>query len=187
MGLVGTWTRQIARAAGASLIAPLVLLLAAGVVASGGGLGGLDSLGQIASGPSLPNTGLPKASRSTIESAELVGTAPPASGPARSTAPPTAIASAAPPGAAPSRARAAAAPRTEVGSSAGPVAGGRPGARGEGTLVEEPTTTAPPAAPPGDELQETTEGLGESIAEPLRPVGNQLLDLLRLLGLPPPR
>ena len=56
---------------------------------------------------------------------------------------------------------------------------GRPG---DGTLLQKPDPAAP-APPPDavDDLQDTTEGLGQSLGEPLRPVGNQLLDLLRLL------
>ena len=73
VGLVRTWTGQVARAAGATLIAPLVLLLAAGVVASGGALGSVGSLGEIASGPSLPDIGLASTPGSALEGAEIVG------------------------------------------------------------------------------------------------------------------
>lgn len=182
-----TWWRQVARAAGASLIAPLVLLLAAGALASAGGLGGLGSLGQLASGPSLPDTGLPSASSSSIERAEIVGAAPPApSGPVRSAPPDAQLASAAPPPArsSPSVAEAAAPPaQTDFGSRTEPPSAGSPVMRtGEGSIVEDPTVTAPPSAVGG--LEETTSGLGESLTEPLRPVTNQLLDLLRLLTMP---
>lgn len=179
------WSRQVARAAGASLIAPLVLLLAAGVVASGGGLGGLGSLGQIASGPSLPDTGPTTASSSSIESPEIVGAGVPTTRAVPRAAPPAGeLASATPatrtaPSAAPS-AQAELGSRTERATEFTP-----PTRRREGVLVRGPA----PASPPGgavDDLQETTQGLGEALQEPLRPVANQLLDLLRLL-LPPPR
>jgi hypothetical protein len=180
------WSRQAARAAGASLIAPLVLLLAAGVVASGGGLGGLGSLGQIASGPSLPDTGLRTASSPSVGSAEIVAAAGPAArGAPRSAAPTGDLASATPaaraaaPSAAPS-VRAELRSRAERATEPTP-----PTQRREGVLVGD-TSPAPPPGGPVDELQETTQGLGESLVEPLRPVTNQLLDLLRLL-VPPPR
>ena len=182
------WSRQVARAAGASLIAPLVLLVAAGIVASGGGLGGLESLGQIASGPSLPDTGLPNASSSSIERAEIVGADVP--GPSRTVrpAPPQAgVASATPTAGASPRVEAAAPrPRTELGSSTEPPRRSPLAATGEGTLLGEPERTSPS---PGDErlegLQEATRGLGETLTEPLRPLGTQLVDLLRALGLQP--
>lgn len=185
MGLVRTWSRQVARAAGASLIAPLVLLLAAGVVASGGGLGGLGSLGQIASGPSLPDTGLTTASSSSVESAEIVVAAP---------AP---AARAAPPSAPPAGELASATPATRAAPSAVPSVQAElrsraerateptpPTPRREGVLVGDTAPDPPPDR--GGGLEETTQGLGESLVEPLRPVTNQLLDLLRLL-VPPPR
>ena len=181
------WSRQVARAAGASLIAPLVLLLAAGVVASGGGLGGLDSLGQIASGPSLPDTGLATASSSSLEGAEIVGAETPRS----TTAPPSPaggqeLASANPPTAPPRAAgTASAAAETDL-SRSGESPAGRPRSRpGDGTLLQKPDPAPPPAPDAVEDLQGTTEGLGESIGEPLRPLGNQLLDLRRLLT--PPR
>lgn len=51
------------------MIAPVALLLAAALVGvSGGGLGGL---GQIATGPSLPDTDLPAASKTSLADAEI--------------------------------------------------------------------------------------------------------------------
>lgn len=182
------WSRQVVRAAGASLIAPIVLLLAAGVMASGGGLGGLDSLGQIASGPSLPDTGLATAPRASIESADVVGTGAPAPSQATSPTPsPDSLASAAPAPSAPRPAPPAGrAPASELRSSAGrPTPGSRPPGAGTGVLLDRPESARPPTVPaPVEELEETTRGLGESVSEPLRPVTNQLLDLLRLLTSP---
>ena len=183
------WWRQVARAAGASLIAPLVLLLAAGVVASGGGLGGLDSLGQIASGPSLPETGLETESSSSIEGAEIVG-AEPAGAAAGSTpgAGQAELASASPPTRAPAADATAPQAETDVSSQGqAPATGSPPTGTGDGTLVGKPDETRPPIAPDRvDDLQETTQGLGQTLTEPLRPVSNGLVDLLVLLGLPQP-
>jgi hypothetical protein len=186
---VRTWSRQVARAAGASLIAPLVLLLAAGVVASGGGLGGLDSLGQIASGPSLPDTGLASQTRSSLAGAEIVGAdvAAPSQA-ARSVPSREQLASATPPTSAPRVARSVA-PRADTVAGTrpdSPDAGAPPLTDGrEGALAPE-GDPAPPASDPVGDLEETTRGLGDSLSEPLGPVTNQLLDLLRLLA-PPPR
>ena len=185
------WSRQVARAAGASLIAPLVLLLAAGVVASGGGLGGFDSLRQIASGPSLPDTGLNAPSTSSIKDAEIVGAdVAPRAAPVRADAPPARELASAdpPPSAPPASPTARPRPRAQLDSPSG-----APGVRtptpvpGEEALLNDTEETpVRPAPGPVDELQETTRGLGESLTEPLAPVGNQLLDLVRFL-VPPPR
>ena len=182
MGLVRTWSRQVARAAGASLIAPLVLLLAAGVVASGGGLGGLGSLGQIASGPSLPDTGVTTASSPSVESAEIAAAAaaPAARGAPRSAPPAGELASATPAArAAPS---AVPAVRAELRSRAERVTEPTPPTQ-QGVLIGD---RVPDPADRVGGLGETTQGLGESLVEPLRPVTNQLLDLVRLI-VPPPR
>jgi hypothetical protein len=50
--------------------------------------------------------------------------------------------------------------------------------------VHDPAANSQPTA--GDDLEETTTGLGEALSEPLEPVTNQLLDLLRLLTTPRP-
>lgn len=183
MGLVRTWTGQLARAAGASLIAPLVLLVASGVVASGGGLGSFGSLREIASGPSLPDVGLSAAPGSALRDAEIVGADLPA--PADATRPP----------ATPSgelAAAALAAPRSQARGRPSPPAArvrppaGRPPTRPP-TIVEEVTAPAsppapapPPAAPsPVDDLLEVTRGLGERLREPLEPLTEAILNLLR--------
>jgi len=180
MELVRTWRRQVARAAGASLIAPLALLLAAGAVASGGGLGGLGSLGQVASGPSLPDTGLAGGRSRSLEGAEIVGAdvAEPPPAPASPPAAAAELAAAPPPPAAPRGAAPAARPRRPQIATEAPR---RPDTSA-GTLVDSPEGGAPPAAAEGlEDLQETTEGLDEALPEPLQPVGRQLLDLLGLL------
>ena len=164
-----------------------MLLLAAGVVASGGGLGGLESLGQIASGPSLPDTGLAAASRPSLEDAEIVGADPPRSSGRRAPAPPAAeLASAAPSSAGPPAAAAAGEPAPRPTPPVIRTEAPRPTDPGTGALVDAPNSRpAPPGAggEPIEELQGATQGLGNSISEPLRPLGNQLLDLLELLQL----
>lgn len=191
MGLVRAWTRQVARAAGASLIAPLVLLLAAGVVASAGGLGGIGSLGQIASGPPLPDTGLETASSSSFEKAEIVGAEvrPRALERANPAAPPReALASASVPGTSAPVAGPGAPVTTVPGSTTTPLNGDgqdtNPSLRDEGGGRGTPPGGRRPPRNLGEGLRETTQGLSNALPEPLRPVTNNLLDLL--LG-PPPR
>ena len=189
MGLVRTWSRQVARAAGASIIAPLALLLAAGVGARGAGRGGLASLGRIASGPSLPDTGRAPASRSSTQDAAIVGADVPVRGEAKGPAPPAAELASATPTTPPSR------PAEPAGAGM-EIEGGSPAERprrrsplidtGQGAGIDGPEPKPPPSGNPVDRLEETTRGLGESLSRPLRPVGGQLLDLLRRLG-PPPR
>ena len=192
MGLVRTWTGQLARAAGASLLAPLVLLAAAGVVASAGGVGSFSALGEAASGPSLPDIGLAATPGSALEDAEIVG--------ADLASPPEA---AAPPLAASEALASAAPPATEGGDEIAispPEAGpeprrvepfeleGRPAPPGAGAPTPGAPPTAPPAPaapPPVEDLLEATRGIGDALREPLRPLTDTLLELLR--GPPPPR
>ena len=193
MDLVRTWTGQLARAAGASLLAPLVLLVAAGVVASAGGVGSFGSLREIASGPTLPDIGLAEAPGSALADAEIVG-ADLAAPPAEAQPPPLpaddALASAAPPGA-PEQAGEGVteappqrAPQRRSGESF--ELEGSPTTPGGG----ETSPQAPPAAPvvpvpaPVEDLLDATRGLGDTLREPLRPITDTLLQLLR--G-PPPR
>ena len=183
------WTRQVARAAGASLIAPLVLLLAAGAVASGGGLGGIGSLSQIASGPSLPDTGLVTASDSSFESAEIVGAELPSPAVPVTTGP------------APGGGELAAASPTSPGAP--PTVGRGPSTRtipppsrefeskpptpltDTGGTPRLPAAGEPAPGPnPIDDIEDTTRDLGGSLPEPLRPIANQLIELL--LGPPRP-
>ncbi len=65
------------RATGISLIAPVVLLVSATLVAaSGGGFGGVESLGQIAAGPPLPEIGVAAAPPSSLGNEELAAIPP---------------------------------------------------------------------------------------------------------------
>lgn len=187
MGLVRTWTGQLARAAGASLIAPLVLLLASGVVASGGGLASFGSLREIASGPSMPDIGLAAPPGSALEDAEIVGAdlSPP-----REVSRPAAPASDALASAGPVRAPV----QTPDGGTVTPPDATEREPSGEsfelnepptipGGGVTAPTAPPPPAAPevpaPVEDLLEVTRGLGDTLREPLEPLTNGILDLLR--------
>ncbi len=179
------WTGQVARAAGASLLAPLVLLLAAGALASVGGLGGLGSLGEISSGPSLPETGLSGAPGRALEDAQIVGAdvAPPAEVAEAPASPTGAIASAAPPTAAP----AAGGRRRHSGRQAVKREGlepEQPSSPGTGEVTTHTAPSAPPAAPVARELGEVTRELGEAIGAPLDPLTDAIVGLL--WG-PPPR
>jgi hypothetical protein len=188
VGLVRTWTGQVARAAGATLIAPFVLLLASGVVASGGALGSVGSLREIASGPSLPDIGLASTPGSALEGAEVVGAGvlPPADVSRPPSGSPQQLASAAPP----------APPRTASGVPAAPPQARPQTPRGEEFRLKDPTPTTQPGSPaagpkpqapavpqPVDDLLEATRGVGEQLRQPLRPLTDAILNLLR----PPPR
>ena len=191
MDLVRTWTGQIARAAGASLIAPLVLLLAAGVVAASGGLASFASLGEVASGPELPDVGLSRTPGAALQDAEIVGAdlSPPADVSSPPSPGPDELASAAPPVSespghgstvvppqAPPRN-----PRVESFELREPPS---PPAGGDRPATEPPASPAPQAPVPVDELIDATRGLGDTLGEPLRPITDAILELL---GGPPRR
>ena len=177
--MVRDWTRQAARGAGASLLAPVVLLVGAAAIASGGGLGGLGALGQAAAGPALPDLGAPSATAQTLADAEIVG--------ADTSEPPAATGS---PG--------AGAPGS-LASGPGGAGSGRPGSGTDpvdvsplppsttpGATSPDPRSPAPPAnggnpqgpgAPSGD-IIEDTRGIAESLPGPLGPTTGDILDLL---------
>lgn len=175
MELVRDWGRQTARATGAALIAP-VLLLAATIVAAGGGLGGLGSLGEITGGPSVPETGLAQAPQASLADAEIVAadlsgaaaTAPFAAGPGDVFAPTV-------PGASPGPGPVGRVddPRSSPGPSP-------PAAEPGGPPPSAPVTPiVPPAAPaPVDDLIDETREIGESLPGPLGPTTGDILDSL---------
>ncbi|HEV2723544.1 MAG TPA: hypothetical protein VGV10_02840 [Thermoleophilaceae bacterium] len=187
MGLVRTWTGQVARAAGASLLAPLVLLLAAGALASVGGLGGLGSLDEISSGPTLPETGLSAAPGRALADAQIGrGSAAPAADVATPPASPIGATASA---AAPAPGRAADGPRPRdsdrQGLTRNRLAPARPPSRGTGVITTPAPSTPPRAAPgPLQDLGEVTRELGEAIGAPLDPLTDAIVGLLRR---PPPR
>ena len=171
------------RAVGASLLVPLALLLAAaGVAASGGGLGGLGSLGQLASGPALPDTGLADLAVENSGSAEIVG-AQVGEGPATAAtnlpgAGGEALASAGVAGGAP-------APFAPGDGSAPilPVPGPDdvvtvPPGGGQGDAGETPAPPAETPATPVEQVIDDTRRAGESLPGPLGPVVGNILDLL---------
>lgn len=173
--MVREWTRQAARATGVSLLAPLVLLLAAAAVASGGGLGALD---QVAGGPALPDLGTPAPAPETLADAEIVG--------ADTSEPPASSGAAAAGGTGP------------LASAPGGAGGATPGGNDPVNVsplppleapdtpngaAQQPVTPAPspgggaPAAPV-DDVIENTRGIGESLPGPLGPTTGDILDLL---------
>lgn len=192
VGLVRTWTIQLARAAGASLIAPLVLLLASGAVASGGGLGSVGSLREIASGPTTPDIGLAAPSGSALADAEIVGADLPAPADvAKPPAPPrNALASATAPASAEAP-NAVSVTTPGAGKSeppAEPIAlRDAPGRSGDGAAPPSDPPPAPPApapAPAPAPVEDLLNGLGDTLREPLRPLTDTILNLV---GQPPRR
>jgi hypothetical protein len=184
VGLVRTWTGQLARAAGATLIAPIVLLLALSVVASGGGLGSVGSLREIASGPSLPDIGLASTPGAALENAEIVGAElPPPAEVSRPPVPaPEALASATPP----VRAQApggstvvaphvrAETPPPQRFKLKGPSKPER-----QIPKVPAPPTPPAPATPaPVEDIIDATRGIGEALRQPLQPLTDAILNLL---------
>ena len=186
MGLAGDWGRQTARAAGVSLIAPVALLGAAAVIALGGGvLGGLGSLTQIASGPSLPEADVGALPRSTaLGRAQVVsldlgpaGAVAGAPGPITAGSAPSAGPGG---GAGPGGDDVAVSPGgPQRGSSGGgqPPGGGAPVPGGPAPAAPAvPTPATPgPGSPVGD-VVDTTRDLGESLPGPVGPTVDDTLD-----------
>jgi hypothetical protein len=171
-------------ATGASLLAPVVLLLtAAAVAASGGGLGGLGSLGQLTSGPELPDIGLASSSFEDSGSAEIVGaqvgepagtaatSLPGSGGELLAGGPGVAGLPRVPqsPGDGTGQAPPTTAP-TPVTTPNGEITPGNDG--------DAPTTTTPAPADPVGQVIDETRDLGEALPGPLGPVTTGILDLL---------
>jgi hypothetical protein len=186
VSFVQEWRLQVTRALGVSIIAPVMLLAAAAVVAAGG-LSGVGSIGQIASGPELPQTAVGGPSESDLARGEIVGA---------DVAAAEALAGAT--GSAPAGGAAAGGGVQPVGPTTpgGPVAPAVP----ETGVAPTPSEPAPPgggstgggngggAAPgqpsgPLDPVVETGREIAGSVPGPLGPVTNDLLDTL--LGPPP--
>ena len=175
----------MARAMGASLIAPMALLLAATLVAAGGGgLGGLGSLGQIASGPSVPDSGLASVPRSSLGEAELVTASVGADSPSAPTGEGPAPSGPGAPSAGPNGSPGGGDLGLTPGEPGGP---GTPNIRG----TDPPVTGGPPASTPGapqvadpvGEVIDPARGIGELVPAPLQPTTDGIID--SLLG--PPR
>jgi hypothetical protein len=169
-----TWFRQALGATGASLLVPVAVLLAAGVLAAGGGLGSLSEFGQITSGPTLPEPDLATGG-SAIEDADIVGAdlSSPAGGVA--SAPPGA-ATGTPgelpvgPGGVPLPS-----PLTEVPSGPG-AEPGPPG--GPVTAPGQPPALGTPGGPAQGPTGTTVEGVKPLVPEPVQPVAEDILNLL---------
>lgn len=172
-------------ATGASLLAPVVLLLTAAAVAvSGGGLGGLGSLGQLTSGPELPDTGLASSSFEDSGSAEIVGAQVGESvGPAATSLPGSGgellagspgVGAGGLPGIPPTDGGGA---EPVPPTSAPPAVTTPTGDTAPGDDDAPPTTTPAPANPVGQVIDNTRE-FGEALPGPLGPVTTGILDLL---------
>jgi hypothetical protein len=171
--LAQSWFRQVARAAGASLIAPLAIVLAAAVVAvGGGGLGGISSLTQIASGPDAPATGVAPgglADAGVIAPEERERR--PAARPATAEEPE---------------------PQAEVETEGGietptlpPVTGQPNGGVTVPDVDIPPPTGTTPSRPAPNPVGDLVGNVGESVPTPLQPVTQGLLQLL-LAPIAPP-
>jgi hypothetical protein len=188
VALTSAWLRQAFGAVGTSLLAPIVVLAAAGAVAIGG-LGGLGSLGQVAGGPEVPDLGVPADAGPAAEEVELaavdaVGALPAAgtgaggagAGAAAGPAPGTRPGGGAPPGDTPLGPT----PPTPGAPPGG--GGGSPGGTGPGTGPGAPPPTSPS---PNQQITDTVRGIGEAVPDPLAPVTDEVLDTV--LGPPPGR
>ena len=146
-------------------------------------MGGFGSLGDISSGPSLPDIGLSATPGAALDDAEVL---------AADLAPPSDVVTP------PASAGGALASADPPASSLPATGGGAPGASGQGLSgrivqperqsaprpggVPPPTIpTGPPAGnpAPAEDLGEVTRGLGEAMREPLEPLTNAILELLR--------
>jgi len=196
MGLVRDWRRQMVRAIGASLIAPVALLIAAlVVVAGGGGLGGVGSLTQIAVGPSLPEIDVATvAQEGSLARADVVALR--LSGPGGSAAElspgggeaATADAGASPAPDGPDGRAVALIPESRPGEPS-PIAPSpdpqiRPASPDVPASAPPPPPPAPPAPPaptprpPLTQVIETTRDLSESLPAPLGPTTGEILDFV---------
>ena len=178
--------RPLARRA-SSLLAPLVLLVAAAVVASGGGLGGLGALGQVAGGPALPDLARadppPRTDlcrRRHRGRGHLRADRPPARRRARArpgplaSGPQAAAAEVAAPRPAPDPVDVS--PLPPAGSARSP----RPPRRRRPRRPRRASSRRRPI--PVDDVIENTRGVGESLPGPLGPTTGDILDLLPAAG-----
>jgi len=168
-----------------ALVAPLAILLAGALVAMGGGVGGVGSLGQLSSGPDLPRTGVPdlphpSAALADPEALAVGGGSATASrrGGARSAS-----------GTAPQRAAEATvprAPRTPAGAQPAPPSAVPPSAGSPAPSESESRRGPPgegadsgPSAAGGDPvagLVEVTRGVTTPVPPPVSPVAEPVLD-----------
>jgi hypothetical protein len=196
--LVRDWRRQALRAAGATALVPALLLTAAVLLATGTGLGGIASLGQVTGGPSLPAADPPTARETARASrASDVALAPSTAGAAAAATGRAGSGSAAGRGGtAPGRRG------NRVGVPGTPVTGAPvdrrtptvtpttpsvtpPGSRPttgtgtEGTTLPTPQVPVPSAPTnPVQQVVDTTKGLGEALPAPLGPTANRVVDSL---------
>jgi len=155
-----------------------MLLSAAGVLAAGGGLGGLGAIGQLTSGPALPDTGLEVASADSLEDAEIVGV---------DLSEPAAPGATAGVGGSPAELAAGSGGAGALPAAPGspPASPGPPGTT-PGAPPAEPTGSTSPGESPGagqprnplDDVVDPLRGVGNQLPGPLGPTTNDILDLL---------
>jgi hypothetical protein len=203
--LVRDWRRQAFRAAGATALVPALLLTAAVLLATGTGLGGIRSLGQVAGGPSLPAAEAPAAR----DQARAARASDVALAPATATGSSAAKTTVSGPGST-ARSAGGAAPGSagkRVGVPRAPVTGA-PGDRRAPTVTPTSPTATPPAVRPtrpgsgtgtgtegttvpsgpqvqvpipGNPVQQVvdgTKGIGQGLPSPLGPTVNRIIENL---------
>jgi outer membrane biosynthesis protein TonB len=181
MDLVGAWLRQLMQAGTAAALVPVAMVAALVVVLIGaGGVGGLDSLGQLVSGPqvtpaeqfaSIDRPGNRDVAPLAPAGAD-VDRLPRAETPARSDAPrqtPQPPITPAPPP-----------PRAAVGPGTPPVVKPPPP-----PVIEPPPPPPPPppaAVPRPPTLKDRTQVLGDKLKETVGEVGTAVQDIVDGLG-----
>lgn len=181
MDVMRAW---LGRSVGATLLVPVGIVLAAGIVAAvGGGLGGLASLSQLATGTGLPDTALvvdadPALGDSGLAASPALGGTPaPGSGGAGASTEGTDAAAATEGG------DSGGTPQTPAGDDVprgpgGPEPGGPPSpSPGRVTVCYCGPEPGPPDLVNPPNVDEVTRGLGEALPGPLRPMTDGLLDV----------
>ena len=181
MTLPQTWLRQALGAAGVSLLAPLALIGAMVALAAGGGFSGLTDLGQLVSGPGVPDSGTSLGSQASIADTDIVG-ADTTVELASSDAEVDGVAVAGPAGAG-----AVSSPDGTFEREARPPSGDTspPGGGSPALGGTEPVPAPPPpaSAAPVQQLGDTARGINSELPAPIQPVTQEVIDLL----LPPPQ
>ena len=178
MTFAETWIRQVLGATGATLLVPVAVLIAAGVLAAGSGLGGISSLGQIGAGPTLPEPGIDSAS--SLGDADIVGAdlASPELAAGDGTAAATIGDIPAGTGGAPLPS-----PLTQTGPGGGGGGGGFSAPDGPGEGIAPPGGGVPPGdggPGPGSPVDEVVGpgGLADEVTQPIAPVTDRVIDLI---------
>lgn len=173
------------------MIAPLALVLAGTLIAAGGGLDGLASLGEVASGPPLPDIGLERTPAVSLgrDSGTAATAGAAAIAPAPTAGPRGATDAPAGPARAPARVTQVSPPRRSPPATDGarPAPNAPPATpqdpSGGGTPAPVPPSPAPIAPAPGQDLVDPARDLIDSLPAPVQPLGGGLLDTLNPRGI----